>query len=155
MLAGLPEHAPRRGPRPHQVAHRFVGGIGHPDWGQLVRTMQLGQRGGITAIGLHPVAGPARDQRRRGHDAVLAKPVQQPMNAVAARSGFVAEAELPVPALQPLDQAIQRLRGARDLAQEADFTAAARLGDRHRRFPLVDVQPNKRDMFHAGPVSYA
>jgi hypothetical protein len=34
-----------------------VGGIGHPDRGQLVRTMQLGQRGRIAAIGLHPVPG--------------------------------------------------------------------------------------------------
>jgi hypothetical protein len=30
MLAGLAEHAPRRGARPHQIAHRLMGGIGHP-----------------------------------------------------------------------------------------------------------------------------
>jgi hypothetical protein len=48
---------------------------------------------------------------------------------------FGAEAELPVAALQALDQATQRLRAARDLAQKANFTAATRLGNRHRQPP--------------------
>jgi hypothetical protein len=71
------------------------------------------------------------------------------MDAVAARSRLVAEAELPVAALQALDQAAQRLRAARDLAQKADFTAATRLGDRHRRGPLMDVQSHERGKLHA------
>ena len=149
VLAGLAEHAPRGGPRPHQVAHRFVGGIRHPHGCQLAGAVQPGQRGGIAAIGLHPVAGPARDQRGRNHPAVLAEPGQQAMDALAARSGLVAEAELPVAALQARDQAMQRLRAARDLAQKADFTAAARLGDRHRRGPLVDVQSHERGKLRA------
>jgi hypothetical protein len=111
--------------------------------------MQLGQRGGIAAIGLHPVAGPARDQRRSDHATVLAETAQQPMHAVAARPGFVAKAEPSMPPLQPLNQATQRLRAARNLAQEADFAGAARLGDRHRGGPLVDVQSHERGMLHA------
>jgi hypothetical protein len=71
--------------------------------------MQLGQCRCIPTVGLDPIAGPARDQRRRDHDAVLAKAAQQPMHAVAAGPGFVTEAELPMAALQVLDQAIQRL----------------------------------------------
>ena len=105
--------------------------------------MQSCQRGGIAAIGLHPVPGPAGDQRRRDHAAVLREPAEQPMHAVAARSGFVTEAELSMAALQPLDEPMQRLRGARDLAQEANLTAATRLGDRHRRHPLVHVQSRR------------
>jgi hypothetical protein len=149
MLAGLPEDPPRRGPRPHQVAHRLMGGVGHPHGRQLACPVQPGERGGITAIGLHPVARAARDQRRRDHAAVLAEAAQQPMHAVPARTGFVAEVEPPVAVLQAPDQAVQRLRTARDLAQEAHFAAAASLGDRHRRHSLVHVQPDKRDSFHA------
>jgi len=69
-----------------------------------------GERGGIAAVGLHPVPGPARDQRRRDHAAVLPEAAEQPMHAVAARSGFVTEAELSMAALQPLHEPMQRLR---------------------------------------------
>ena len=68
VLAGLAEHAPRRGPRPHQIAHRLVGGIRHPYRRQLVGPVQPGERGGIAAVGLDPVAGPARN---RGDGATL------------------------------------------------------------------------------------
>jgi hypothetical protein len=51
--------------------------------------------------------------------------------------------------LQPLYQPMQRLRGARDLAQEAHFAAPARLGDRYRGHSLVHVQLDERDRFHA------
>ena len=149
VLARLAEHSAGRGPRPDQIAHRLVRGIRHPHRRQLARPVQLGQRGRIATIGLHAIAGPARDQRGRDHAAVLAEPAQQPMHAVAARSGFVTKAELSMAALQPLNQAMQRLRCARDLAQEADLAAAVRLGERHRGGPLVDVQPHERGMLHA------
>jgi len=71
------------------------------------------------------------------------------MHNVTARSGFVTEAELPMAALQPLDEPTQRLRGARDLAQKTHFAAAARLGGRHRRHSLVHIQPDERGSFHA------
>ena len=82
VLARLAEHAACRGPRPvgrsdggsgpdprldrPTVAHRLVGGIRHPHRHQLPRPVQLGQRGGIAAIGPHPVTGLARaaDARR-------------------------------------------------------------------------------------------
>jgi len=48
------------------------------------------------------------------------------MHAVAARSGFVTDAELSMAALQPLHEPMQRLRSAWYLAQEAHFAAAAR-----------------------------
>jgi hypothetical protein len=62
---------------------------------------------------------------------------------------FGAEAELPVAALLALDETMQRLRRARDLAQKANVTAAASFGDRHRRHSLVHVQPDERGRFHA------
>jgi hypothetical protein len=67
------------------------------------------------------------------HAALLAEPAQQSIDAVAAWSGFIAEAELPVAALQALDETMQRLRRARDLAQKANFTAAASFGDHAAR----------------------
>jgi hypothetical protein len=58
VLAGLGEYLPRRGSRPHHIANRFVGGIGHAHRRQLSGSLQPGQRGGIAAIGLYPVARP-------------------------------------------------------------------------------------------------
>jgi hypothetical protein len=149
VLARLAQHAAGGHPRPHQIAHRLVRRVGHPDRGQLPRPVQLGERGGIAAIGLDPIARPARDQRRRDHAAVLAQPAQQPMDAVAARAGFVAKAQPPVATLQALDQTVQRLRRARDLAKKADLAVAPGIGDRHRGGPLVHVQPDECGRFHA------
>jgi hypothetical protein len=97
-----------------------VGGIGHPYGRQLAGAVQPGERGGMAAC-LHPLAGPARDQRRRDHAALLREAAEQPMHPVAARSGFVAEAELPVPDLQPLSTSRCSASGARDLAQKTHF----------------------------------
>ena len=55
----------------HQIAHRFVPGIGDPYRGQLAGAMQPRQAGRIASIGLDPVARPrlgsttARRQRIR------------------------------------------------------------------------------------------
>jgi hypothetical protein len=128
VLARLGKHAPGGSPRPHQVTHRLVGGIRHPHRRQLARPVQLRQRGRIATIGLHPVAGTARDQRRRGHNAVLIQTAQLTVDAVAARAGFVAEAE---PPLQALDEALYRLWRARNLAQKAHIAVAPGFSDRH------------------------
>jgi hypothetical protein len=56
--------------------------------------MQLGQHDGVAPIGLDPVAGFDRDQRRGNYRTVVPEPAQQPVKAVAARSGFVTEAQL-------------------------------------------------------------
>jgi hypothetical protein len=75
------------------------------------------------------------------------------MDAVAAQSGFVAEAEPPVTALQPLEP-MQRLRTARDLAQEAHFAAPARLGDATDVILLWTSNPTNV-VASMRPVSYA
>jgi hypothetical protein len=63
MLSRSGEYPPGGRSRPHQIAHRFVRGIGDPDRGQLAGTVQLCQHHRIAAIRLHPVARLHRDQR--------------------------------------------------------------------------------------------
>jgi hypothetical protein len=72
VLACFAEHPHGGGPRPDQIAHRFVRRVRHPYGGQLARPMQLRQAQRITPIGLHPVARLARDQGRRHHHAGVA-----------------------------------------------------------------------------------
>ena len=55
MLARLPGDAHSCRPRSDQIAHCLMGGIWHPDRGQLARPMQLRQHHHVTAVGLHPV----------------------------------------------------------------------------------------------------
>ena len=56
-----------RFPSPHQIAQRFVLGIGHPHRGQFAGAITTRQLLGIAAVGFHPVAGSGRHQRRRDH----------------------------------------------------------------------------------------
>lgn len=46
----------------HQIAHRLVDAVGHPDPRQLTGPKQAGQRHRIPPVGLHPVAGSTWDQ---------------------------------------------------------------------------------------------
>jgi hypothetical protein len=43
MLSRFGQHPNRGRPRPHQIAHRLVCGIGYPDRRQLAGAMQLRQ----------------------------------------------------------------------------------------------------------------
>ncbi len=148
MLPRLAQHSTRRGASSDQIAHRFMGVVRHPDCRQLAGPMQFGQRYRIAAVGLHPVTGPARDQRWRDHDAILPQSVQQPMHAIAARAGFIAKMKPASGACQLLDQASQRLRRRRDLTVKPHLAAASRFRERHRRALLVNVQPHECAMVH-------
>lgn len=71
----LPVDAPglnRCGPRTNQVPHRFMPLVGNPDRRLLASAEKLGQAHCIAPVGLHPVAGPPRDQRQRRHVAGMA-----------------------------------------------------------------------------------
>jgi len=87
MLACLGQDPARRRPRPHQVAHGFMRGVGDPDRCQLAGPAQSRQAGGVVAIGLHPVARPLGDQRWRHHDAIMAATGQQPVQPLTTRAG--------------------------------------------------------------------
>ena len=94
VLARLAEDPHGRGPRPDKIAHRLVRRIRHPDGGQFAGPMQLRQCHRITPVGLHPVARFARDQGRRHDHAGMTKPLELPLQAVAAWSRLVTEAQL-------------------------------------------------------------
>jgi hypothetical protein len=142
LLPG-PTHRLHRGrARPHQVAHRLVRRVGHPHPGQLPGPQQARQREGVAPVGLHPVAGPARDQRGRHHRAVVAQRGDLPVQAVAARAGLVADPEPAVLLAEPLDQAPHGLRLVGDLTMEPHRALAAGLGHRDRDPGLVRIQPD-------------
>jgi hypothetical protein len=76
VLPCLAQNARRCGARANKIAHRFVGSIGHPNSGQFSGPVQPGQHRRVAPVGLYPVAGLPRNQRRSNHRAVLAKPAQ-------------------------------------------------------------------------------
>ena len=58
-------------PHAHQVAHRLMGLVGHPDLDQMTGAQVLRQGHRIAPIGLHPITGLAGDQRRGDHVAAV------------------------------------------------------------------------------------
>src|SRR6516164_8939434 len=78
-------------PGPHQIALRFVPSIRNPHRRQLAGPVQLRQTGGIPSIGLDPIACPLGDQRRGDHYALVSPGRQATLDAIPARSRFVAK----------------------------------------------------------------
>src|ERR1700733_14285268 len=68
--------------------------IGDPDRGQLARAMQLGNVDRIAPVGFDPIAWFAGDQRRRDYGTFVAHCTQLSLDAIAARSGFVAKSQI-------------------------------------------------------------
>src|ERR1700733_12916085 len=91
LLASLAQRTHRRQTRSHKIADCLMSLIWNPDRGQFTGPVQLGEVDGIPAVGLDPITGLARDQRRSDDDASEPRRAQLPLNAVAARSGLVAE----------------------------------------------------------------
>ena len=84
---------------PDQVAHRLLLRIRHPHRRQLARAVQTRQHQRVPPVGLHPVAGPPRDQARRHHHTGMPQRRQLPVKPVPARTRLVTEAQpLAVPA---------------------------------------------------------
>jgi hypothetical protein len=48
-----------------EIAQRLARLVGDPDRGEIAGAQQPGELGRVPAVGLHPVAGPGRDERRR------------------------------------------------------------------------------------------
>ena len=77
--------------RPHEVTHRLVDRIRHPDRRQLAGAKQPRQRHGVTAVGLDPLAGLPWDQRGRDNRAVVTQsldpggPTRPPSNRLRRR----------------------------------------------------------------------
>ena len=95
VLACLAETSHRRRPRPHQVPHGLMGGVRHPDRRQLAGAVQLGQHYRVPAVRLDSVARFHRNERWRDDDTVVAAADEKPVQAVPARTRFIAEAQPP------------------------------------------------------------
>jgi hypothetical protein len=130
LLAGTTQRMHRIQALSHQITHRLVSGVRDPHRRQLARPMQPRQARRIAPIGLDPVAGPLRDQRRGNDDALMCGRRQLPLDAIAARTRLVAKPK-PYPVLAELaQQAIQRRRRVGNPAVFANLAAKAARGDR-------------------------
>src|SRR6202041_1707103 len=67
--------------------------IGPPDGGQFTGAMQLGEVDRIASVGFDPITWLARDQRRSDHGTFVPDRAQMALDAIAARSGFVAKSQ--------------------------------------------------------------
>ena len=151
LLAGLTKCPHCGQTRPHQIADRLMCLVGNPHRRQFTSPMQLGEVDRISPIGLDPLARSAGNQRGSDYDAVVLRGCQLSLNAVTARSGFVAEPQLVAIACQLCNQRLHCSRRVRDLAILTHFIPFARLGERHRYRLLVHIQPDVRDKLLQGP----
>ena len=139
LALGL-EIVDRRRPRAREIAHRLVSRIRHPHRRQFARPQLPRQIERIAPVGLHPIARLLRNERRRHHNAVVAKPLDQTIQAVAGRPGLVAQRQLGVLAgkllHQPHDRGLRRL----DLAEKPNLPRATLLRNRHRIAQLRGIQ---------------
>jgi hypothetical protein len=103
--------------------------------------MRPGQRDGVPAIGLDPLARPHQNEEWRCDRAAVAEIGDPSVQAVAARVHLIDYVQPAAPRGQPLDQAPRGLGPAGDHALEADLTRASQLGHRHCRRRLARVQP--------------
>jgi hypothetical protein len=125
----------------------------HPHRGQFTRPVQLGKVDRIPPVGLDPITGLARDQRRGDDDASVPCCAQVPLNAVAARPGLIAEPQF-VPAAGQLRSQRRHRRGSiRDLAVLAHLTPLAGFGKRHRNRLLVHIQTDVDDSHDPSPYA--
>lgn len=138
----------RRLPRADQISQRFVRGIRHPHRGQVARPVGARQFLGIASIGLDPIAGLRRYQRRCHDVTVHTEADQLPVQHVAGRASFVAHAQLIRRAQLP-DQAADGLWSIRHRAERADLTGGFGDGD-HEGF-RVDIKTDKSYVSH-GPT---
>jgi hypothetical protein len=129
--------------RPHQVAHRLMRLVRHPNRRQFPGPQQAGQRHRIAPVGFYPVAGPARDQRGRHHRTGMAEADDLPVQAVAGRAGFIADMQLAMLRRQPCEQLPHRLGAGFDLPEVAHLAPPPRFGQRHRVLRLCGVDPDE------------
>ncbi len=120
----------------HQIAQRLVRRIRHPHRRQIPGPVAAGELLDIAPIGLDPVAGLHRHQRRGHHLAVHAQLRQLPVQHVAGRSGLIAHPQARGLA-ELVSQAAHRLGPVRNGPQTAHFDT--RLSDRHRNRLRMDI----------------
>ena len=143
LLAMDPLGLDRRRPGTHQIPHRLVAFVGHPHRGQLAGAQQPRKRNGVPAVGLHPIAGLPRDQRRRNHGAFVTEQTDQPIETVAGRPCLVAEIDPIELGGDPLNNAAHARIRCVDLAEEANLPLPAGVRNRNGVPQLRDIDSDK------------
>ena len=85
LLTRLTQRAHRRQTRAHEIADRLMGLIRNPDRGQFAGAVQPRKIYRIPPVGLDPVTGLARDQRRSNDNASMPRRAELPLYAVPHR----------------------------------------------------------------------
>jgi len=127
----------------HQIPHRLVAFVGHPHRGQLAGAQQPRKRNGVPAVGLHPIAGLPRDQRRRNHGAFVTEQTDQPIETVSGWPCLVAEIDPIELGGDPLNNAAHARIRCVDLAEEANLPLPAGVRNRNGVPQLCDIDSDK------------
>ena len=153
LLAFGAQLAHRRTARAAEVAHRLMLRVRHPNRGQIAGTQLSRQRQRITAIVLHPIARPLRDQRRCRHQAIVPKLGDLPIQSVAGRTRFISKSQQRVLLCQLANQPGGCRRGVVDLTEIADLAVSAGFGDRHRvaQFRGIHTDVSNAMLLHGSP----
>ena len=117
--------------------------VGNPHRRQLAGAQQTGQSLRIPAVGLHPLARPARDQRGRNHHARVPQRQDLPIQAIAGRTRLVADVQGLVTVGQLADELCHCVRRVVELAQVADLASPPALCHRHRVPSFGSIDPDK------------
>ena len=98
---------------------------------------------GIAPIGLDALARTLGDQRRSDDRALMPESGDLALQAIAGRTGLVAEQQFAVPARQLADQAPHRFWRVVDLAEKADFALTAVFGHGNGDLQFGGIQTDK------------
>jgi len=108
-----------------------------PDRHQLPGPVQPGQPAAVTPVGLDPIPGRLRDQRRRDHVAGHPHRAQQPVQTEPGRSRLVAHTQL-ASVGKPADQPPYRRLIIEEHLGVGDLLVPPQ--DPHRDLVLADIQ---------------
>jgi hypothetical protein len=144
VLAFAPIIRDRHRARPHQIPHRLVRLVRHPNLRQFPRSEQPRQRLRIPPVGLDPIARPARDQRGGDHSALVPEGQNLPIQPVSRRTCLIAKMQHFVAIAQLPHQSGHRLGGGIELAEIPDLSVPTALRNRHRVSGFRGIDPNER-----------
>ena len=139
-----PQILHRVGPRPAEVAHRFIAGLGHLHRGQFAGAVQSRQLEGVAPVRLDPLARARGDQRRRHHRAVDFELPEPPGQDKAGRPGLVADPQFRTRMGLPEfgKDLLQGMQIVGDGAVEAGGAAVAR-GEANGDVLRVDIESDE------------
>ena len=138
---------------PHEIPHRLVTLIGHPDRRQLTGPEQLHEIDGVAPIGFDPITWLGWDQRRCHHNAVMADALDQAVETVTCRASLVAERQSSMFTREFCHELTCLGFSIVDLAEIANLTVSTGIGNRHRIAQFRSVQRHERFaiMLHDSP----